>query len=108
MDSPENALTRLYATLVERKGADAQTSYTASLYARPDSILKKIGEEAAETVIAAKNGDRAALVHELADLWFHTLVLMAERGIAPADVTGELQRRMGQSGHAEKAARTGK
>lgn len=108
MDTPESALTRLYATLIERKGADAQTSYVASLYTRPDTILKKIAEEAAETVIAAKNGDRAGLVHELADLWFHTLVLMAERGIGPADVTGELNRRMGQSGLAEKASRHGK
>jgi len=108
MDSPENVLARLYQTLLERKGADPQSSYTASLYARPDTILKKVGEEAAETVIAAKNGDRAGLIHELADLWFHTLVLMADRGITPADLTGELGRRMGQSGHAEKASRTGK
>ena len=70
-----------------------------------DTILKKIGEEAAETIIAAKGGDDEALVYEVADLWFHTLVLLAERGLHPRQVLAELERRAGVSGHQEKAAR---
>lgn len=107
MDSPDEAITRLYATLLARKTADPDSSYVARLYRDGlDAILKKIGEEATETVLAAKGADRAALIHELADLWFHSLVLMAQQDIAPNEVTGELARRMGQSGLAEKAART--
>lgn len=107
METPAaDVLSGLYATLLARKQADPQSSYVARLYAEgDDAILKKIGEEAAETVIAAKNADRAALVRELADLWFHSLVLMARRGVAPGEVTGELVRRMGRSGLEEKAAR---
>lgn len=100
-------LQELYATLQLRKGAQADASYVAGLYAKGlDAILKKIAEEAAETLLSAKNHDRAALVHELADLWFHTLVLMAQQDIPPADVTNELARRMGRSGLEEKAARS--
>ena len=107
MNSTDDVLARVYATLVERKAADPDSSYVARLYRDGlDAILKKLGEEATETVLAAKGTDRAALVHELADLWFHSLVLMAQQGIAPDEVTGELFRRMGQSGLAEKAART--
>lgn len=101
-----DVLTELYATLQERKHASAESSYVARLYAGGvDAILKKVGEEAAETVIAAKNGDRAALVHELADLWFHSLVLMAARDVPLAELTAELARRRGRSGLDEKAAR---
>jgi phosphoribosyl-ATP pyrophosphohydrolase len=101
-----DVLTELYATLQERKHAPAESSYVARLYAGGvDAILKKVGEEAAETVIAAKNGDRAALVHELADLWFHSLVLMASRDIPLAELTAELARRRGRSGLDEKASR---
>lgn len=99
-------LDTLHAQLLSRVGADPASSYTASLFAKGvDGIAKKIGEEATETVIAAKNEDDAALVYETADLWFHTLVLLAHRGLSPQAVLDELARRMGQSGHAEKAAR---
>ncbi len=70
-----------------------------------DAILKKIGEEATETVIAAKDGDNRKIVHETADLWFHTLVLLARQGLDPGDVLRELERRFGLSGLEEKAAR---
>ncbi len=97
----------LYATLQDRKKADPASSYVAGLYAKGlDQILKKIGEEATETVLAAKGGERSALIHELADLWFHSLVLMAAKDITPADLTAELSRRSDRSGLAEKAART--
>ena len=99
-------LTKLAEILEQRKHADAATSYVADLYAKGlDVILKKIGEEATETVIAAKNGEREQIVYEMADLWFHCLVLLAERNIAPAEILDELGRRLGVSGLAEKAAR---
>ena len=99
-------LTQLAAVLEARKGADPASSYVAGLYAKGlDAILKKIGEEATETVIAAKGGDHRQLVHETADLWFHTLVLLAQQGLKPEDVLNEMERRFGQSGLAEKAAR---
>lgn len=111
--TPEGVLAALYATLVERRGADPAQSYVASLYAKgPDAILKKIGEEAAETIIAAKDvpgggeAQRVLLARELADLWFHTLVLMAAYDLPLAAVTDELARRTGRSGLAEKAARS--
>ncbi|ROH93078.1 phosphoribosyl-ATP diphosphatase [Stagnimonas aquatica] len=100
-------LEALDAQLLARKAADAASSYTASLYAKGvDGIAKKVGEEAAETIIAAKNPDDAALVYEVADLWFHTLVLLTHRGLSSQAVLAELARRMGTSGHAEKAARS--
>ncbi len=100
-------LNRLAALLEQRKSADAQTSYVANLYAKGmDSILKKVGEEAAETIIAAKNGDQQHLVYETADLWFHTLVMLAQAGLKPQDVLDELARREGLSGIAEKESRT--
>jgi phosphoribosyl-ATP pyrophosphohydrolase len=101
-------LTQLAAVLEARKSADPGSSYVAGLYAKGlDAILKKIGEEATETVIAAKGGDRAQIVYETADLWFHTLVLLAQQGLKPEDVLKELDRRFGLSGLAEKAARKG-
>ena len=101
-------LTRVAATLEARKGASQEESYVASLYQRGlDAILKKVGEEATETIIAAKSDDPQALVHEVADLWFHTLVLLAQQGRHPDDVLAELERRFGTSGHEEKAARKG-
>lgn len=101
-----DVLAELYATLQERRHAPVESSYVARLYAGGvDAILKKVGEEATETVIAAKNGDRAALVHELADLWFHSLVLMAARDVPLAELTAELARRRGRPGLDEKAAR---
>ena len=102
----DDVLGELAAVIEERKGAPAAESYVASLRAGGiDAILKKVGEEAVEVVIAGKDGDRDALVHEVADLWFHCLVLLAARGSHPEAVTGELARRFGVSGHEEKARR---
>ena len=99
-------LARVAAAIEARKGADAASSYVAALFAKgDDAILKKIGEEATETVMAAKDDDKIAIVAEVADLWFHCLVLLARHGLGPADVLAELARREGTSGHAEKAAR---
>jgi phosphoribosyl-ATP pyrophosphohydrolase len=96
----------LYTTIESRKSADPKASYIAGLYGKGvDGIAKKVGEEAAETIIAAKNGDDAAFVHELADLWFHSLVLLAQRGLSLDALTAELARRFGTSGHAERASR---
>jgi len=101
-----DTLERLAAVIETRKGADAGSSYVAGLFARgTNAILKKVGEEAAETIIAAKESDDAALVHETADLWFHTLVMLAARGLGPEAVLAELERRLGVSGLDEKAAR---
>lgn len=92
--------------LQQRRGADAGSSYVASLYHKGlDTILKKVGEESAETIIAAKGDDRDALVYETADLWFHTLVMLAARDLSSADVLAELERRFGLSGLDEKASR---
>jgi len=99
-------LERLADTLAERRTADPATSYVAALNAKGlDAILKKVGEEATEAVIAAKGGDRGAVVRETADLWFHCLVMLSWHGIAPAEVLEELERREGRSGHDEKASR---
>jgi phosphoribosyl-ATP pyrophosphohydrolase len=99
-------LTRLAAALEARKGADPSSSYVAGLYSKGlDAILKKIGEEATETVIAAKSGDPQAIIHETADLWFHTLVMLAQQGLTPDAVLAELERRFGTSGIEEKARR---
>jgi phosphoribosyl-ATP pyrophosphohydrolase len=99
-------LERLSKVLEARKGADPGSSYVAGLYAKGlDAILKKIGEEATETVMAAKDGEPEKIVHEVADLWFHTMVLLAQQGLGPADVLTELDRRFGLSGLEEKAGR---
>ena len=99
-------LDQLAQVLEERKNADPDSSYVAGLYAKGlDAILKKIGEEATETVMAAKDGVAEKIVYETADLWFHTLVLLAYQGLAPQDVLNELQRRFGLSGLEEKASR---
>ena len=102
----DQILRELAAVLEARKQAHPDSSYVARLYAKGlDAILKKVGEEAAETLIAAKNGDPELLVRETADLWFHTLVMLAHQGLCPEAVLNELQRRAGVSGLAEKAAR---
>ena len=102
----DGVLARVAATIAARKGADPAGSYVASLFAKgDDAILQKIGEEATETVMAAKDGDPRRIASEVADLWFHCLVLLARHGLGPADVLAELARREGTSGHAEKAAR---
>lgn len=101
-----DVLTRLAQLMEQRKQADPQASYVAKLYTKGlDQILKKVGEEATETVIAAKGGDRDQVVYEMADLWFHCLVLLAQQGLHPDDVLRELERREGLSGIAEKASR---
>lgn len=102
----EPTLQELAQVLARRRGADPASSYVAGLYAAgTDAILKKIGEESAEVLLAGKSADEDALVHEVADLWFHTLVLLASRDLGPDDVLAELRRRLGRSGLDEKAAR---
>lgn len=97
---------RLAMVLEQRKGADPGSSYVAKLYAKGlDHILKKVGEEATETVIAAKGGDPGQVIYETADLWFHTLVMLKHLGLEPAAVLAELDRRFGLSGLEEKAQR---
>ncbi len=106
----QEILAQLTEILEQRKNAAADSSYVASLYAKGiDAILKKVGEEATETVMAAKDvvhgGNPEKLVYEVADLWFHTMVLLADQGLSADDVLEELARRFGVSGHDEKAAR---
>ncbi|MGH8683504.1 MAG: phosphoribosyl-ATP diphosphatase [Burkholderiales bacterium] len=101
-------LDRLAEVIESRKGADPQTSYVGGLLARgEDAVLKKLGEEATEAVMAGKTGDRRRIVGEMADLWFHCLVALAYYGLKPTDVLMELRRREGISGIDEKAARAG-
>ncbi len=107
MSGNREILQAVYEVLLERKQADAGSSYVASLYAKgQDAILKKIGEEATETVMAAKDGVADKVVYEVADLWFHCLVLMAHENIEPDQVLDELGRRFGVSGLEEKASRS--
>jgi phosphoribosyl-ATP pyrophosphohydrolase len=102
----DDILLRLMAVLASRKDADPDSSYVAGLYGKGlDSILKKIGEESAETIIAAMSGDKRQIVHETADLWFHCLVMLAQQNIDVRLVLEELERRFGVSGIDEKAAR---
>lgn len=99
-------LDRLAEVLEQRKGADPDSSYVAKLYAKGlDSILKKIGEEATETVMAAKDGDADHIIYETADLWFHSIVMLKHLDLEPRQVLEELDRRFGLSGLDEKAAR---
>ncbi len=104
---PQNIdiLKELAAVLEARKSESPDASYVASLYAKPDKMLEKIGEEAVETIIAAKNGDADKIIYETADLWFHTLVMLAQKGLSHEDVLNELASRFGMSGHDEKASR---
>jgi len=102
----EDILKRLTETLAARKTASPDSSYVARLHAKGlDAILKKIGEEATETVMAAKDGQNEKIIYEVADLWFHTLVLLSHKGLAAQDVLNELARREGVSGIDEKASR---
>jgi len=109
VNDPVNALDilRQLAEVIEsRKSADAQDSYVASLFAKgEDKILEKIGEEATETILASKSGDREKIIYETADLWFHSMVMLAHHGLSPDDILAELARRFGVSGHEEKASR---
>jgi phosphoribosyl-ATP pyrophosphohydrolase len=103
-----DVLQQLAEVLEQRKLEPSDKSYVASLYAKGlDTILKKIGEEAAETIIAGKGGDKQQIIYETADLWFHCMVLLASQGLGPEDVLNELQRRFGLSGLDEKAQRKG-
>lgn len=107
MSDPTAIVSQLADVLEARKSAEADSSYVASLYAKgTDAILKKIGEEATETVMAAKDDDAEKIIYETADLWFHSMVLLAHKGLRPEQVIEELGRRFGVSGHTEKAARS--
>ena len=100
-------LQRVAATLAERKAADADASYGSSLYEKgTDAICKKVAEECAETIMAAKDGDRLHLVWEVTDVWFHTMVLLSHFGLTLDDVLAEFRRREGVSGIDEKKSRT--
>jgi phosphoribosyl-ATP pyrophosphohydrolase len=104
--SDADILARLSATIASRLGGDTGASYVASLAAKgQDAILKKVAEEAAEVLLASKDGDKLHLVRETADLWFHCMVLLAWHGAQPADVLAELERREGTSGIEEKRSR---
>jgi phosphoribosyl-ATP pyrophosphohydrolase len=110
MDSPvtsaDDTLARLAAVIAQRRGGDPDKSYVARLFAKGgDAVLKKIGEEATEVVMACKDGAPEKIVAEVADLWFHTMIALATHGLAPRDVLAELARREGQSGLEEFAAR---
>ena len=99
-------LNQLAEVLEQRKTAEPDSSYVASLYSKGlDAILKKIGEEATETVMAAKDGDPDKIIYEVADLWFHSMVLLSQQNLSPDDVLQELSRRFGLSGLEEKANR---
>jgi phosphoribosyl-ATP pyrophosphohydrolase len=106
MTTSNDTLARLAAVIEQRRAGDPDKSYVARLFHKgTDAILKKIGEEATETVMAAKDGDGARLVHEVADLWFHSMLALAAFGKSPTDVLAELERREGESGLEEFAAR---
>ena len=99
-------MAQLAAVIESRKGGDPDASYVARLFAKGlDAMLKKVGEEATETVMAAKDADPAKVIYETADLWFHSLVMLAHFGLRPEDVIAELARREGLSGLLEKASR---
>jgi phosphoribosyl-ATP pyrophosphohydrolase len=105
----DDTLARLAAVIESRKGGDPDKSYVARLFAKGhDAILKKIGEEATETVMACKDGNRTQIVYEVADLWFHSMLALSAFGLEPADVLAELRRREGLSGLEEFAARKAK
>jgi phosphoribosyl-ATP pyrophosphohydrolase len=102
----KNVLERIAASIDERKRGDPAKSYVAKLFAEgEDAMLKKIGEEATETVLAAKSGDRLHLVREVTDLWFHCMIVLARHGLGPDDILAEMQRREGISGIDEKKSR---
>ncbi len=106
MNVSTNILQQLAQTLEERKQADPESSYVAKLHHKGlDTILKKIGEEATETVIASKGGNKDEIIYETADLWFHSMVMLSHHGLGPDDILNELSRRFGLSGIEEKARR---
>ena len=102
----KDVLDRIAASIEERKDGDPEKSYVAKLCAKgDDAVLKKVGEEATEVVLAAKSGDKLQIVHEVTDLWFHCMIVLARHGLGPEDVMMEMKRREGISGLDEKAAR---
>ena len=102
----EQVLQQLFEIIRQRMDTSPDDSYVASLNKQGlDAILKKIGEESAELIMATKDGDKDAIIHETADLWFHILVLLARKGLGPEDIFAELERRFGKSGLEEKAQR---
>lgn len=102
----DDTLERLAAVIESRRGGDPDKSYVARLFSKgQDAMLKKVGEEATEVVMAGKDGDATRLTGEVADLWFHTMVVLAAHGLKPADVLAELRRREGMSGLEEFALR---
>jgi phosphoribosyl-ATP pyrophosphohydrolase len=104
--SSNDTLARLAEVIESRKAGDPDKSYVARLFHKgTDAILKKIGEEATEAVMAAKDGDASKIVYEVADLWFHSMIALSAFGLRPADVLAELERREGLSGLEEFAAR---
>jgi phosphoribosyl-ATP pyrophosphohydrolase len=106
MSTSNDTLARLAAVIESRRAGDPDKSYVARLSAKGlDAMLKKVGEEATEVVMAAKDGDRARITAEVADLWFHSMIALSHFGLAPADVLAELERREGQSGLGEFALR---
>jgi len=113
MNDSNDSLAQLAAVIESRKGGDPDASYVARLLAMgPDAILKKVGEEAGEVIMAAKDaqygGDRQRIVSEMADLWFHCMIALSHFGLSPRDVIAELERRAGTSGIEEKALRKAK
>lgn len=106
MNEDTDTLARLGSVIAGRRGGDPGQSYVARLFSKGiDAILKKVGEEATEVVMAAKDGDRTRIVAEVADLWFHTVIALAAFDLKPADVLAELERREGLSGLEEFALR---
>ncbi len=106
MTTSNDTLARLAAVIEQRKAGDPDKSYVARLFGKgPDAILKKVGEEATEVVMACKDGEPTKIVGEVADLWFHTLLALSAHGLTPADVLAELERREGLSGLEEFARR---
>jgi phosphoribosyl-ATP pyrophosphohydrolase len=102
----KHILDRIAASIEERKDGDPEKSYVAKLFAKgDDAMLKKVGEEATEVVLAAKSADKLQIVHEVTDLWFHCMIVLARHGLGPEDVMMEMKRREGISGLDEKAAR---
>lgn len=102
----DDILNQLASVIAARRDAAPETSYVASLQAAGiDRILRKVGEECTETIVASKNDDLESIVYETADLWFHTLIMLAHHGLGPAEVLAELERRFGLSGIEEKASR---
>ena len=104
--SNDEILKQLTDVLESRKNESTYSSYVASLFAKPDKMLAKIGEEAVEAIIASKNNNKDNIVYETADLWFHSMIMLSHHGLSADDVLKELARRFGVSGHEEKASRT--